>query len=453
MRAGPVDEPPRPARRLWQRAGHAATAAPGSTGLAAARRCGPGCASYAVTTGTCSRPRPARPAGAPRPAGGCSRPSTPRSAAPLPRRGAAPGARAAWSPTGWVVDADARRAAGPASGPTRRPPVGARRPTRLCAATRSTRACAAAGLRRRRREPRRGDARWSPLGEPRRRVSDRLVRDDVPHLCRGAPRRCGRPVRRARPHRLPALRRRPPRRARPPPGHGAVDQLERRSPARRRTPCGPGLLDAGAGLGGPRRRTSCVDGRRPRHLVGDGHGRAVDRRPSEVSPCTRLAAPPALRLRLGLSRRPASPPLAVELALDRPQVLAGAGVAVGPPAGRSPPRWSSVSVLASSASWRPQKSQVFTPDSEEPGTTAGDPAPDMAEPAVRTCRTAAPRDTRDQVEAVFLRWRGRGRDAPAARPARPCGSTDGPPPAGGHDAAAAPLPGARTSARAPGLRS
>ncbi|CAA9374335.1 MAG: hypothetical protein AVDCRST_MAG60-359, partial [uncultured Nocardioides sp.] len=50
------------------------------------------------------------------------------------------------------------------------------------------------------------------------------------------------------------------------------------------------------------------------------------------------------------------------------------------------------------------------------------------------------------------RSRGRGRDAPAARPLRPCGSYDGPGPAGDRVAAAAPLPGARSSARVPGLR-
>src|SRR3954453_15237586 len=59
-------------------------------------------------------------------------------------------------------------------------------------------------------------------------------------------------------------------------------------------------------------------------------------------------------------------------------------------------------------------------------------------------------NTRDQVEAVFLTWRGRGPVAPVARPARPCDSTDGPPPAGDHGGAVAPLPGARPSVRALG---
>ena len=64
--------------------------------------------------------------------------------------------------------------------------------------------------------------------------------------------------------------------------------------------------------------------------------------------------------------------------------------------------------------------------------------------------------TRDQGEGHSRRWprkarirsRGRGRDAPAARPARPCGSYDGPGRGGGRAAVRAPLPGARSFVRA-----
>src|SRR6478736_1109014 len=54
--------------------------------------------------------------------------------------------------------------------------------------------------------------------------------------------------------------------------------------------------------------------------------------------------------------------------------------------------------------------------------------------------------------AALVRWCERGRDAPALLPAPPCGRVDGPWPAGGHGAAAAPLPGARSSGPARGLR-
>ena len=57
--------------------------------------------------------------------------------------------------------------------------------------------------------------------------------------------------------------------------------------------------------------------------------------------------------------------------------------------------------------------------------------------------------SRDQVNLSeeWLRSRDRGRDAPAPRPARPCGSSDGPSPSGGRVAVLAPLPVARILAR------
>ena len=167
------------------------------------------------------------------------------------------------------------------------------------------------------------------------------------------PRARGRAAGGARDDGLPALRRRPSRRARPAPLGGA--RAVRRGDPRGR----PGAARSGAagGGGGPR-------GAR-RGLLGRRRGPAswsasLVLRPALAPGTDEWRRHPHCGCAWDELRRADSPPLAVELALHRPQVLARAGVAevLGPAVlhGGGPGQR-----LGLVASWRPQKSQVLTP--------------------------------------------------------------------------------------------
>ena len=243
------------------------------------------------------RPRRARPAGAARPARRCYAALTDAGPRP-PAPDAPPGARRVWSATGWwwTRPTTSRRAQERAER-RRRCALDVRRPR----ARRRARACAAAGLRtagrRRRRRPSSG--RSSPGRHPGRAARGRVSTG----WCATTRRTCGgraaavgaaRAVRRARAHRLPALRRRAPRRARPAPGaRWCTSWTSSRS---RRTPSGTRRCSTSAWPG--RCATSYAGSTGEPPAPGR---RRVDRHRRPRGHPARLAAPPALRLRLGRS--------------------------------------------------------------------------------------------------------------------------------------------------------
>src|SRR4051812_11133235 len=138
-----------------------------------------------------------------------------------------------------------------------------------------------------------------------------------------------------------------------------------------------------------------------------------------------------------------SPVLAVQLPLHGAQVLPRAHVAVGAPApvlhgGRPGERPCLVGLLATAevAGGHPLQASATgwsVRAAREPGTTS---------------------DRRARLRSgSHLRGSERGRAVPAARRPRPCGSGAGRGTVGSPAAGDAPLPGARTFVRVPGLRS
>ena len=295
-------------------------------------------------------------------------------ARPDARRGDRAGARALWSPPGLVVAADdaartrrrpPRRLPGPRRRARRRPAGAAAAGRRGRAAGSPARPAGAVG------------ARWSgPAGEPPATAS---TLDAARHartcVVRGGPAGPGRPLRRPGRHRLPALRRRAPRRARPAARALVVEQLA--TATRSGRPPDPALRALALAWA-------------VRDLVARREGGVPATWSATVAigrlPADRHDVPPApaLRLRLGRPRWRVVRADRVTSTRCRACPPSRAGARASSSRSRSWRRPFSTAVLqvrvfASSASCRPQKSQVFMRRTDyargcrvheqEPGTT------------------------------------------------------------------------------------